>query len=159
VQLLHLLFSLQLSYKKAARKILVKLTPVGRESGDGGVRDEHVHEGGVLGLRPSGIVGEGCPGLSLRSRYLGAAEIRFITPKEDNDDHFSNAGANPTEWPLAGKYYCTVDLLFDWFGLVCFANKTKIVSCRTADSKTGGQWYSDTSPLVFPASGFLGTCF
>jgi hypothetical protein len=22
-----------------------------------------------------------------------------------------------------GKYHCTVDLLFDWFGLVCFANK------------------------------------
>jgi hypothetical protein len=21
-----------------------------------------------------------------------------------------------------GKYYCTIDLLFDWFGLVCFAN-------------------------------------
>jgi len=21
-----------------------------------------------------------------------------------------------------GKYHCTVDLLFDWFGLVCFAN-------------------------------------
>ena len=40
-----------------------------------------------------------------------------------------------------------------------FDIKTKIVSCRTADSKTGGQWYSDTSPLVFPASGFLGTCF
>jgi hypothetical protein len=29
--------------------------------------------------------------------------------------------------------------------------KTKIVSCHTADSKQGGQWYSDTSPLVFPA--------
>jgi hypothetical protein len=24
-----------------------------------------------------------------------------------------------------GKYYCTIDLLFDWFGLVCFANKNK----------------------------------
>jgi hypothetical protein len=23
---------------------------------------------------------------------------------------------------LKGKYHCTVDLLFDWFGLVCFAN-------------------------------------
>jgi hypothetical protein len=22
---------------------------------------------------------------------------------------------------LRGKYHCTVDLLFDWFGLVCFA--------------------------------------
>ncbi len=26
---------------------------------------------------------------------------------------------------LKGKYHCTVDLLFDWFGLVCFANKNK----------------------------------
>jgi hypothetical protein len=24
-----------------------------------------------------------------------------------------------------GKYHSTVDLLFDWFGLVCFANKNK----------------------------------
>jgi hypothetical protein len=24
-----------------------------------------------------------------------------------------------------GKYHCTVDLPFDWFGLVCFANKNK----------------------------------
>jgi len=33
-------------------------------------------------------------------------------------------------WPepgntKGGKYHCTVDLLFDWFGLVCFANKNK----------------------------------
>jgi hypothetical protein len=26
---------------------------------------------------------------------------------------------------LKGKYHCTTDLLFDWFGLVCFANKNK----------------------------------
>ncbi len=26
---------------------------------------------------------------------------------------------------LKGKYHCTIDLLFDWFGLVCFANKNK----------------------------------
>jgi hypothetical protein len=26
---------------------------------------------------------------------------------------------------IGGKYHCTVDLLFDWFGLVCFANKNK----------------------------------
>jgi len=23
------------------------------------------------------------------------------------------------------KYHCTIDLLYDWFGLVCFANKNK----------------------------------
>jgi len=26
---------------------------------------------------------------------------------------------------LKGKYHCTIDLLFDWFGLVHFANKNK----------------------------------
>ncbi len=24
-----------------------------------------------------------------------------------------------------GKYHCTIELLFDWFGSVCFANKNK----------------------------------
>ncbi len=49
-----------------------------------------------------------------------------------------------------GKYHCTVDLLFDWFGLVCFENKNKIcqLSCSWFQtSQTGGQWYSDTSPF------------
>jgi hypothetical protein len=27
-----------------------------------------------------------------------------------------------------GKYHCTIDLLFDWFGLGCFANKNKKLS-------------------------------
>jgi hypothetical protein len=26
---------------------------------------------------------------------------------------------------VRGKYHCTVDLLFDWFGLVCFETKNK----------------------------------
>ena len=51
-----------------------------------------------------------------------------------------------------GKYHCTVDLLFDWFGLASFANKNK--NCQLSyswfqTSQTGGQRYSDT--LVFPA--------
>jgi len=54
---------------------------------------------------------------------------------------------------LKGKYHCTVDLLFDWFGLVCFANKNK--NCPLSyswfqTSQTGGQWYSDTSPFSIP---------
>jgi hypothetical protein len=44
---------------------------------------------------------------------------------------------------------------FDWFGLVCFANKTYIVSCHTAaDSKPVKQEVNGTvllPPLVFPA--------
>jgi hypothetical protein len=52
-----------------------------------------------------------------------------------------------------GKHHCTIDLLFDWFVLVCLTNKNK--NCQLSyswfqTSQTGGQWYSDTSPLVFP---------
>jgi hypothetical protein len=52
-----------------------------------------------------------------------------------------------------GKYHCTVDLLFDWFGLVHLANKNK--NCQLSNSQyqtsqTGGQWYSDTSPFSIP---------
>ncbi len=55
---------------------------------------------------------------------------------------------------LKGKYHCTIDLLFDWFGLVCFANKTKIVCSHTADSKPVKQEVNCTMilpPFVFPA--------
>ncbi len=29
---------------------------------------------------------------------------------------------------LRGKYHCTIDFLFDWFGLVCFAYKIQKLS-------------------------------
>jgi len=51
------------------------------------------------------------------------------------------------------KDHCTIELLFDWFGLVCFANKNKncpLSYSRFQTSQTGGQWYSDTSPFSFP---------
>jgi hypothetical protein len=52
-------------------------------------------------------------------------------------------------------YCCTVDLLFDWFGLVCFANKN--INCQLLysgfqTSQTGGQLYSDTSPFSIPCT-------
>ncbi len=56
-----------------------------------------------------------------------------------------------------GRYHCTVDLLFDWFGLVCFANKNKNyqLSYRGFQtSQTGSQWYSDTSPFSIPCTNF-----
>jgi hypothetical protein len=49
---------------------------------------------------------------------------------------------------LRGKYHYSVDLLFDWFGLICFVNETNIVSCPTADSKPVRQEVNST--LVFP---------
>jgi hypothetical protein len=53
-----------------------------------------------------------------------------------------------------GKYHCTVDLLFDWFGLVCFVNKTQFIPSHTANSKPVKQEVNGTGilpTLVFPA--------
>jgi hypothetical protein len=65
-----------------------------------------------------------------------------------------------TQGILKGKYHCTVDLLFDWFGLVFLQIKTKIVSCHTADSKPVKQEVNGTvilPPLVFPGVNFMST--
>jgi hypothetical protein len=51
------------------------------------------------------------------------------------------------------KYHCTVDLLFDWFGISCmttdnfrfYLQNRLIQTCQT-----GGQQYSDTSPFSIP---------
>jgi hypothetical protein len=51
---------------------------------------------------------------------------------------------------LTGKHHCTDDLLFVWFGLVCFANKNKnsLLSCNWFQTgQARGQQYSDTSPF------------
>jgi hypothetical protein len=53
-----------------------------------------------------------------------------------------------------GKYHCTIDLLFDWSGLVCFANKNKYCQLSYSDSKPVKQEVNITvilPPLVFPA--------
>ncbi len=57
-----------------------------------------------------------------------------------------------------GKYHCTIDLLFDWFGLVCFAYINK--NCQLTYSwfqtnQTGGQWYNDTSPFSIPCCSYF----
>jgi len=47
-----------------------------------------------------------------------------------------------------GKYYCTVDLLFDWFGISCMTSDNfgfYLQNRLIQTSHTGGQWYSDTS--------------
>ncbi len=52
-----------------------------------------------------------------------------------------------------GKYHRTLDLLFDWFGLVCFVNKNinyELSYSLLQTSQTGGQWYSNTSPFSIP---------
>ncbi len=54
-----------------------------------------------------------------------------------------------------GKYHCTVDLLFDWFGIscmltdnCCFYLENRLIQT----SQTGGQQYSDTSPFSISGS-------
>jgi len=58
---------------------------------------------------------------------------------------------------LKGKYHCTVDLLFDWFGIscmttdnFCFYLQNRIIQT----SQTGGQLYSDISPFSIPCTKF-----
>jgi hypothetical protein len=52
-----------------------------------------------------------------------------------------------------GKYHCTVDLLFVWFGIscmttdnFCFYLQNRLIQA----SQTGGQQYSDTSHFSIP---------
>jgi hypothetical protein len=48
----------------------------------------------------------------------------------------------------------TVDLQFDWFGISCMTTHNfcfYLQNRKIQTRQTGGQRYSDTSPLVFPA--------
>ncbi len=52
-----------------------------------------------------------------------------------------------------GKYHCTVDLLFDWFGISCMITDNfcfYLQNRQIQTSQTGGQWYSDNSPFSIP---------
>jgi hypothetical protein len=54
---------------------------------------------------------------------------------------------------LRGKYHCTIDLLLDWFGLVCFANKNKNFKLSYSWFQTSQQEVNGTvilPPLEFP---------
>jgi hypothetical protein len=55
-----------------------------------------------------------------------------------------------------GKYHCTIDLLFDWFGLVCFVDKNKKLSVvvQLISKQSNKRSYGTVilSPLVFPGS-------
>ena len=52
-----------------------------------------------------------------------------------------------------GKYHCTVDLLFDWFGISCLTTDNFCFYLQNRliqTSQTGGQRYNDTSPFSIP---------
>jgi hypothetical protein len=78
-------------------------------------------------------------------------KIFLFYQKMGKERHKGAAVADNTREYKRGKYHCTIDLLFGWLGLVCFANKNK--TCQLSyswfqTSQTGGQWYSDMSPLL-----------
>ena len=53
-----------------------------------------------------------------------------------------------------GKYHCTVDLLFDWFGISCMRTDNFFLQNRqTQNSQTGGR--CDTSLFSIPCSDSL----
>jgi hypothetical protein len=57
-----------------------------------------------------------------------------------------------------GKYHCTVDLLFDWFGISCMSTDNFCFYLQNKLIPTGqtrGQRYSDTSPFCIPCMGTL----
>jgi hypothetical protein len=54
---------------------------------------------------------------------------------------------------LKGKYHCTIDLLFDWFGISCMTTDNFCFYLQNRliqTSQTGGQQYSETSPFSIP---------
>jgi len=56
---------------------------------------------------------------------------------------------------LRVKYHRTIDLLYDWFGIVCLANKNKKFTCHTADSKPVKQEVNST--VILPPLIILGS--
>ncbi len=84
----------------------------------------------------------------------------LISLHYDNSHQFLPSGdsVGTSRQYLRGKYHFTIDL-FNYFWLVCFANKNK--NCQLLYSwfqtgQIGGQWYSDTSPFSIP---WYQTCF
>ncbi len=60
---------------------------------------------------------------------------------------------------LRGKYHCTIDILFDWFGIRCMTTDNfcrYLQNRRIQTSQTGGQQYSVTSPFSFPCMEYSG---
>jgi hypothetical protein len=58
------------------------------------------------------------------------------------------------------KYHCTIDLLFDWFGISCMTTDNFCFYLQNRliqTSQTGGQRYSDTSPFSIPCPKMKGS--
>jgi hypothetical protein len=49
-----------------------------------------------------------------------------LNPAEKREKNAGKGVYQREQGIIKGKYHCTIDLLYDWFRLVCFANKNKI---------------------------------
>jgi hypothetical protein len=80
------------------------------------------------------------------------------TKKIDAQDELSNIKIQKVKHfkhfkLIQGIYHCTIDLLFDWFGISCVTTDNFYFYLQNRliqTSQTGGQWYSDTSPFSIP---------
>jgi hypothetical protein len=57
---------------------------------------------------------------------------------------------------LKGTYHCTIDLLFDRFGITFVTTDSfyfYLQNRQNQTSQTGGQWNSDFSPFSIPCGG------
>jgi len=93
-------------------------------------------------------------------KFFPATNEFHLSGKNENDRQvLSPDGTN--QGILKGEVHCTVDLLFDWFGIscrttynFCFYLQNRLMQT----SQTGGQWYSVLHHIVFPGLGYLGVC-
>ncbi len=77
---------------------------------------------------------------------------KFIFIQLFSTNHKQTNDASIREYKR-GKYHCTIDLLFDWFGISCLTTKFFCFCLQNRliqTSQTGGQQYSDTFPFSIP---------
>ncbi len=71
------------------------------------------------------------PNLELKTQpkqLLGSLPLVIALPEQSYLCRIAQGGQgkySQVSLSPKGKYHCTIDLLFDRFGLVCFANKNK----------------------------------
>ncbi len=67
-------------------------------------------------------------------------------------DQCTQSWTNCSQGILKGEVSCTIGLLLDWFGISCMTSDNFCFYLQNRlfqTSQTGGQWYSDTSPLQY----------
>jgi hypothetical protein len=78
---------------------------------------------------------------------------RLIQTSQTGGQVYSDTSPFSIPWFDEMKYHCSIDLMFDWFGIshmttdnFCIYFQNRLIQ----GSQTGGQQYSDTSPFSIP---------